>query len=199
MEDALKKLDKSTQEEARMVVAHNLKATHTVDGRVRRVAITVEAINNTVARVDDRVVQVDDRVARVYDRSKHSHQTYGQRCRSRETFVITNLITADYRALHIILEDQLRKNIHEWLSPPDPSVNHKEACRTDRKKAATWFVEGSIFQEWKSTASLLWIDGIRAFCPISHPIPSDDIFDSSWLRKEYSLVSACLTPSIIRD
>jgi hypothetical protein len=67
MEDALKKLDKSTQEEARMVATHNLKATHTVDGRVRRVAITVEAINNTVARVDDRVVQVDDRVARVYD------------------------------------------------------------------------------------------------------------------------------------
>ena len=35
MEDALKRLDKLTQEEARMAVAQNLKATHTVDERVR--------------------------------------------------------------------------------------------------------------------------------------------------------------------
>ena len=78
MEDALKKLDKSTQEEARMVVAHNLKATHTVDGRVRRVAITMEAINNTVARVDDRVVQVDGQVSRVYDEVTGANKVLNQ-------------------------------------------------------------------------------------------------------------------------
>ena len=61
-EDALKKLDKLTQEEVRMAVAQNLKVTHTVDERVREVANTVVAINNRVAGVDDRVASVDDTV-----------------------------------------------------------------------------------------------------------------------------------------
>ena len=58
MEDALKRLDKLTQEEVRMAVAQNLKATHTVDERVRGVA-------DTVARVDDNMKVVNDKVAEV--------------------------------------------------------------------------------------------------------------------------------------
>ena len=68
MEDALRRLDKLTQEEVRMAVAENLKATHTVDERVRGVANTVVAIDNRVAGVDSRVAGVDDRVAGVDDR-----------------------------------------------------------------------------------------------------------------------------------
>ena len=67
LDDALKRLDKLTQEEARMAVAQNLKATHTVDERVRGVANTVVAIDNRVADVNNRVAHVDDRVARVDD------------------------------------------------------------------------------------------------------------------------------------
>ena len=63
MEDALKRLDKLTQEEARMAVAQNLKATHTVDERVRGVANTVIAMDNRVAKVDDNVKDIDARVA----------------------------------------------------------------------------------------------------------------------------------------
>ena len=75
MEDALKRLDKLTQEEARMASAENLKATHAVDERVRGVANTAITIDNRVAGVDtrvasvsDKVVGVDSRVARVDDR-----------------------------------------------------------------------------------------------------------------------------------
>ena len=68
MEDALQRLDKLTQEEARMAIAENLKATHTVDERVREVANTVVEIDNRVAIVDDRVAGVDDRVAGVDDK-----------------------------------------------------------------------------------------------------------------------------------
>jgi hypothetical protein len=39
MEDALKRLDKLTQEEARMAAAQNLKATHAVDERVKELRI----------------------------------------------------------------------------------------------------------------------------------------------------------------
>ena len=62
MEDALRKLDKLTQEEARMVAAQNLKATHAVDERVKGVVDAVDAIDNRIVRVNERVVTVDDRV-----------------------------------------------------------------------------------------------------------------------------------------
>jgi archaellum component FlaC len=68
VEDALKKLDKLTDEEARMAVAQNLKATQNVDERVRGVANTVGAIYNRVADVDDRVARIDDKVTRVNDK-----------------------------------------------------------------------------------------------------------------------------------
>ena len=51
VEDALKRLDKLTQEEARMASAQNLKITHTVDERVRGVV-------DTVVAVDDKITQV---------------------------------------------------------------------------------------------------------------------------------------------
>jgi hypothetical protein len=111
----------------------------------------------------------------------------------------SNLISTDCEALHIISENQLRENIYRWLSPPDPSTNHNIACGTHHKKTASWFFEGSIFREWKSTGSLLWIHGKRAPCSSFHPIPSDDILNCSWLRQEYPLVSGCLTQSIIDD
>jgi archaellum component FlaC len=65
MEDALKKLDKLTQEEARMAAAQNLKATHNVDERVKGVADAVVTIDNRVVGVDDRVANVTDQVAGV--------------------------------------------------------------------------------------------------------------------------------------
>ena len=100
-----------------------------------------------------------------------------------------NIISATHGLLHITSETQLRENIHKWLSPPDPSTNHRIACDTYNKKTATWFFQGSIFQEWKSTGSLLWIHGKRALCSASHRVSSDEILNCSWLWQEYSLVS----------
>jgi hypothetical protein len=70
MEDGLKRLDKLTQEEARMAAVQNLKATHAVDERVKGTVDTVEAIDNKVAVVDNRVAGVSDQVAGVDDRVK---------------------------------------------------------------------------------------------------------------------------------
>jgi len=68
VEDALKRLEKLTNEEVRMATAQILKATHTVDDRVRVVDNKVLDVDNKVADVDDRVAGVDDRVARVDER-----------------------------------------------------------------------------------------------------------------------------------
>ena len=53
IEDGLKRLDKLTQEEARMATAQVMKATHNIDDRV--------------ADIGDRVAGVDDKVAAVID------------------------------------------------------------------------------------------------------------------------------------
>ena len=80
----------------------------------------------------------------------------------------SNLISAHYRVLPILSGTQLRENIHRWLSPPDPSTNHNIACSTHHKKTASWFFQGSIFQEWKSTGSLLWLHGKRLPFPFAY-------------------------------
>jgi archaellum component FlaC len=82
IEDALKRLEKLTNEEVRMATAQVLKITHTVDDEVRvvgnkvldvdsKVAVVgdrVAGVGDRVARVDDKVAGVDDRVARVDER-----------------------------------------------------------------------------------------------------------------------------------
>jgi archaellum component FlaC len=70
IEDALKRLDKLTQEEARMATAQNLKVTHAVDARVLGVDNRVAVVDDRVAGVDDKVASVDNRVASVDDRVK---------------------------------------------------------------------------------------------------------------------------------
>jgi hypothetical protein len=56
VEDALKRLDKLTHEEAWMATAQVLRVTHNVDDRVR-------GVDNKVTSVDERVKAVDVKVA----------------------------------------------------------------------------------------------------------------------------------------
>jgi hypothetical protein len=67
IEDALQRLDKLTNEEVRMATAQVLKATHTVDDRVR---VVENKVLDKMAGVDDRVAHVDERVAGVDDSVK---------------------------------------------------------------------------------------------------------------------------------
>ena len=69
MEDALKKLDKLTDEEARIAFEQNLKATHNVNERVGAVVNTVVVVDDRVAGVNDRVAGVDSRAACVVDKA----------------------------------------------------------------------------------------------------------------------------------
>jgi hypothetical protein len=73
VEDALRRLDRLTQEEAEMAAAQVLKATHTVDnaGRVRGVADIALSVDNRVAGVDDRVKAVDDKIVAVDDGAQY--------------------------------------------------------------------------------------------------------------------------------
>ena len=73
IEDALKRLDILTQQEAQMAAAQVLKATHTVDDtdRVRGVADIALSVDNRVAGVGDQVQAVGDKVTAVMDGAQY--------------------------------------------------------------------------------------------------------------------------------
>ena len=102
-----------------------------------------------------------------------------------------NPIHAGHAGLTILTGNQLRQDLRGWLSPSDPSTNHRIACNARHKGTATWFFEGKTYKEWKSAGSesLLWIHGKRV--PLSHTAARRDlttILICSWLRKEHFLV-----------
>ena len=76
----------------------------------------------------------------------------------------SNHIDTSHADPSVLAGDQLklRRNLCKWLSPPDPSTNHTIARRAHHQGTATWFFQGSIYNEWKSTPSLLWVYGKRA-------------------------------------
>ena len=75
LEDALKKLDRLTQEEARMANAEVLRIAHSirdsvkvVDGKVEEVGEKVEGVGEKVEEVGDKVEDVGDKVEDVGDK-----------------------------------------------------------------------------------------------------------------------------------
>ena len=70
IEDALKRLDRLTQEEARMASAQVLNVANTVDDRVKDVNDQVKDVNDQVKDVNYQVKGVNDRVTDVDDRVK---------------------------------------------------------------------------------------------------------------------------------
>ena len=68
IEDSLDRLDKLTQEEARMASAELLKVTHSVDDRVKSVEGDVQDVHSNVLDVSNKVEGVDSRVQGVDDK-----------------------------------------------------------------------------------------------------------------------------------
>jgi len=58
---------------------------------------------------------------------------------------------------------QMLQDLHSWLSPPDSSTNHNISRNAHHEGTATWFFQGGIYKEWRSTPSLLSVSlsGLR--------------------------------------
>jgi hypothetical protein len=54
--------------------------------------------------------------------------------------------------------NKIEQDVLKWFSPPDPSTNHNTAFRVHHD-ASTWLFQGSLFIEWMSIGSLLWVHG----------------------------------------
>jgi archaellum component FlaC len=70
IEDALKRLDKLTQDEVRMATAQLLKLTHGVDDKVTGIDDKVEGVGAKVKNVGDKVKGVDNKLNIVGDTVK---------------------------------------------------------------------------------------------------------------------------------
>src|SRR6266436_5364446 len=62
IEDALQRLDKLTQEEARMATAEGLKAAHGIDNKVEDVGDKVKGVDSKIQGVDKRIQGVDNKI-----------------------------------------------------------------------------------------------------------------------------------------
>ncbi|KAF8492445.1 hypothetical protein F5888DRAFT_1909218 [Russula emetica] len=154
IEDSLERLDKLTQEEARMASAELLKMTQSVDGKVMGVDDRVKGVEGKMQDVRDDVQDVSDDVQGVGNKVQDVDdrvQDIGKDISIRVQGVNDKLDQAN--------RNQLRDSLLRWLSPPDPSANHNIACKAHHSGTAEWFFRGSIFSRWKSTGSSLWIHG----------------------------------------
>ncbi|KAH8998340.1 hypothetical protein EDB86DRAFT_835226 [Lactarius hatsudake] len=55
--------------------------------------------------------------------------------------------------------NQKGPDVRKWFSPPDPSTNHNTACRVYHNVPSMWFFGDSVFNDWMSSGSLLWVHG----------------------------------------
>ena len=70
IEDALRRLDKLTQEQVRMAAAELLKITNSLEDSVKNIAEQKQGVDGTIQCVDTKVQGVDDRVKGVDDSVK---------------------------------------------------------------------------------------------------------------------------------
>ena len=155
-----------------MASAELLKMTHSVEDKVMGVNDRVKGVEGKMQDVRDDVQDVDDRVQDIGKDISIRVQGVDDKLDHANRSLFQHLLIIP-RAQTTIKGNQLRDNLLRWLSPPDPSTNHNIACKAHHSGTAEWFFRGSIFSQWKSTGSFLWIHGKRVLhLPFTlHPIP----------------------------
>jgi hypothetical protein len=91
-----------------------------------------------------------------------------------------------------LLGNKLRKDIRKWITPPDPSINYIVASGAYHEGTAAWCTGGNTLAYWKTSGSLLWIHGKRAY-PVAFCVltTTNYFWLDSWFWEKYSQV-CCL-------
>ncbi|EMD33581.1 hypothetical protein CERSUDRAFT_125879 [Gelatoporia subvermispora B] len=129
VEDALRKLNRLTSKEALTVEAETLDATY-------RLLKALDTLMQTGA------VATDKLLAAISELDRH----------------VANIGQIE-KDINDMKRDAMGEKYRRWLSPPDPSTNHNTAVESHQDGTSTWFIEGDVLAEWKTTGSLLWIHG----------------------------------------
>ena len=151
IEDSLDRLDKLTQEEARMASAELLKMTRIVDGKVVDVGGKVQDVGNNVKGVDDKVQGISSDLKDISSDVREVNRALSFQPPAHRPGEDSDSFTGN----------QLMDSLLRWLSPPDPSINNHIARKAHYTGTAQWFLQSSIFNQWKSTDPFMWIHGKR--------------------------------------
>ena len=176
IEAVIQRLDRLTDDEARMTVAQTLQVVH---GLINNVKVVMDGMQVLPARCQLAGIVWADGKASTSD----IRQSLGmpglelifimltgdpsydarddERDKQNQALVLPYLRDSCCRYRVCMTGDQLQRDIRSWLSPPDPSTNHNIVCDSHRAGSSTWFTQDATFDEWRSTGSLLWIHGKR--------------------------------------
>ncbi|KAH9011776.1 hypothetical protein EDB84DRAFT_1424602 [Lactarius hengduanensis] len=146
VEDALQRLDRLTQEEARMAAVETLTIT-------RGIGDKVDGVNERVQNVNTRVEGIGNKVDSVTQNVKENGVVIQQ--------VVNQVsdLNPDHETLTSLTGNELRKDLRKWVAPPDPSVNYNTAFGAHHEGTAEWCTKGNTLANWKASGSLLWIHG----------------------------------------
>lgn len=92
-------------------------------------------------------------------------------------------------------DSNVREKFQRWLSPPNPWNNHRTAREVRHLVDAQWITQGDVFKQWKSTGSLLWVNGLCAHLYVLCFPTADTNRRISWDRKDCRIV--CVTTIIL--
>jgi len=153
---------------------------HGVGERVQGIGEMVQGVEETVQGVDDRVKGVDDKMDVVIEGvhliSPHYHvHTILTECQDAEHIIgelrqvavdvgdqkrlSSHSCSIDLRASTYVSGNQLRNELLDWLSPPDPFINYNTASDARHDGTGAWVTESVEFKNWKELSSILWILG----------------------------------------
>ena len=123
-----------------------------------------------------------------WKRNEASGPKIGERRRRSEMFVIDSVVSGR-DVSYVLIGNQVRLSLRAWVSPPDPSTNHNIATDIHHGGTAQWFFERSMFGQWKSTGSLLWIYGKRTFIQLFNNRLLITLYVFSGIGKDNPLVN----------
>jgi hypothetical protein len=105
-------------------------------------------------------------------------------------------LCSTFLASDLFTGSDLRERFLRWLSPSDPSTNHNITRKAHHDGTGQWFLQSSMYNEWKSSGSFLWVHGKRALLlAFSIQRPPTIPYFYSWFREKCALVRPLSTHS----
>ena len=130
-------------------------------------ASTLAKLREVVADVRERlklaiqVLQLD--VSTASQRMLKSLATDTSDLLHRTVVIETHISTQTQQILDLHHRDQF-KRIIDWLSPPDPWINHRSARQHHEPHTGLWFLESDLYERWRGGQTRhLWLFG-KAGC-----------------------------------
>ena len=97
----------------------------------------------------------------------------------------------DHERLTSPIGNESRKDLRQWINPPDPSTNFYAASDAQHEGTAAWCIKGQVFANWMTSGSLLWIHGKRKYTIVVVFIVTNSSWIDSWLWEDDSQERYC--------